>query len=154
MPNTFTQMFIQFVFAVSHRRALIPKEHKMRLHEYIGGLLKHRLQKPLAIHCMPDHAHIFVGYKPNISIPDLVKEIKVEPNEFINDQKWTPQRFAWQTGYGAFSYSLLDIGNVINYIHNQESHHAKTSFKSEYKKLLLDFDVPYGEKYLFEFFDE
>jgi putative transposase len=153
MPNTYTQIFLQFVFAVSQRQCLIPREHKARLHEYIGGLLLHRGSKPLAIHCMPDHPHIFVGYKPTISIPDLIKEIKVESNEFINDLKWTPRRFSWQEGYGAFSYSLSAIDDLIKYIKNQEQHHRQASFKAEYHDMLRSFNVEYNNKYLFEFFD-
>src|SRR4051812_9292604 len=104
--NSYTQIFLQFVFAVSRRQCLIPKEHKERIHSYIGGLIQHRGSKPLAIHCMPDHAHIFIGYKPTIAIPDLVREIKVESNQFINENDLSRDRFAWQNSYGAFSYSL------------------------------------------------
>jgi putative transposase len=153
MPNTFTQIFLQFVFAVSQRRCLIPREHKERIHAYIGALINNRGSKPLAIHCMPDHAHIFIGYKPLISIPDLVKEIKVESNHFINQQRLARTPFSWQTGYGAFSYSLSQIDNVIKYIQNQEQHHASVVFKTEYVQMLNEAGVEYDEKYLFEFFD-
>jgi putative transposase len=153
MANTCSQMFLQFVFAVSRRQCLIPCEHKAELHRFIGGLIKARGSKPLAIHCMPDHAHIFVGYKPIKSIPDLVKEIKVESNQFIGQKKWIPQRFAWQEGYGAFSYSLSHIGNVIDYINNQEQHHNQKTFRTEYLHMLKEAEIEYDDKYLFEFFD-
>jgi len=78
MPNTFSQIYLQFVFAVSQRRSLIPREHKEELHKYITGLVQRRNSKMLAVHCMPDHVHLFVGFKPTISISDFVKEIKVE----------------------------------------------------------------------------
>jgi putative transposase len=113
----------------------------------------HRGSKPLAIHCMPDHAHIFIGYKPTIHIPDLVKEIKVETNEFVNQKKFTPFKFSWQEGYGVFSYSQSHIGRVMNYVNNQESRHAKTPFRVEYLDLLKAFDISFEEKYVFEFFD-
>jgi putative transposase len=102
---------------------------------------------------MPDHAHIFIGYKPTISIPDLVKEIKVESNEFIKSKKWISSPFNWQEGYGAFSYSRSQIPRVSNYIANQELHHQEKKFREEYKALLDEFDVPADERYLFEFFD-
>ena len=136
MANTYTQIFLQFVFAVSRRECLIPREHKAELHRFIGGLVKTRGSKPLAIHCMPDHAHIFVGYKPIKSIPDLVKEIKVETNQFINNKKWTERHFNWQERYGAFSYSGSDISKVINYIDNQEQHHLRQHFRKEYLEML------------------
>ena len=91
MPNTFSQIYLQFVFAVSQRRSLIPKEHKEELHKYISGLVQRRNAKMLAIHCMPDHIHLFVGFRPTISIANFVKEIKVETNEFINNKKMVKQ---------------------------------------------------------------
>ena len=102
---------------------------------------------------MPDHAHIFVGYRPAISIPDFVKEIKVESNEFIKSKGWISHPFNWQEGYGAFSYSRSQISDVINYINGQEEHHRTEKFSVEYKHLLKEFDVPFEERYLFEFFD-
>lgn len=102
---------------------------------------------------MPDHAHIFIGYKPVISIPDLVKEIKVESNQFITLNELSPPKFAWQEGYGAFSYSRSHIGRVIDYVNNQEENHQERKFRSEYQELLREFEVPFVKKYLFEFFD-
>lgn len=105
MANTFSKIYLQFVFAVKHRNALIAKEHKEELHKYITGLVQNRKAKMLAVNCMPDHTHLFVGYKPTVLISDFIKEIKVESNEFINDKKWVKGRFGWQEGYGVFSYS-------------------------------------------------
>lgn len=108
----------------------------------------------LAINGMPDHVHIFIGYDTKNPIPDLVKSIKIASNEWINDQRLTNVRFAWQEGYGAFSYSRSQVHQVCTYIENQEIHHAGTSFKNEYLSFLKRFDVAYDEKYLFEFFDD
>jgi REP element-mobilizing transposase RayT len=69
MANTFSQIYLQFVFAVKHRQYLIPKEHKEELHKYFGGLVKNRNAKMLAINCMPDHTHLFVGVQTKC--PDL-----------------------------------------------------------------------------------
>ena len=114
MANTFSQIYLQFVFSVQHREALIPKQHKEELHKYFTALVQNRKAKMLAVHCMPDHTHLFVGYKPTISIPDFVKEIKVESNEFINNKQWIRGRFNWQEGYGVFSYSHSHIDKVIH----------------------------------------
>jgi len=153
VAHTYTQIYIQFVFAVSRRQCLIPHEHKEELHRYIGGLVTRRKSKALAIHCMPDHAHIFVGFRPAISISDFVKEIKVESNEFIKGKRWIAGPFNWQEGYGAFSYSRSQIGNVINYVNNQEGHHLRQTFRVEYKNLLNEFDISFEDRYLFEFLD-
>ncbi|HEY3403992.1 MAG TPA: IS200/IS605 family transposase [Ohtaekwangia sp.] len=153
MPNTFSQIYLQFVFAVNHRECLIAKENKDELHHYIGGLVLKRNAKPLAIHCMPDHTHLFVGFRPVMSISDFIKEIKVESNEFINTKKWVKKKFSWQEGYGVFSYSHSHIGRVINYVHNQEQHHQKKSFREEYHQLLKKSEITFEEKYSFEFFE-
>ena len=106
----------------------------------------------LAINCMPDHTHLFIGYKPSTYIPDFIKEIKVASTEFIKSKNLVHDSFSWQEGYGVFSYSPSHIDRVIKYIKNQEIHHGKKSFRSEYLDMLQKFDIAFEEKYLFEFF--
>lgn len=95
MANTFSQIYLQFVFAVKDRQSLISKNNKEEVHKYITSLVQVRKAKLLAINCMPDHTHVFVGFKPTILISDFVKEIKVESNEFINSKNWVKGKFAW-----------------------------------------------------------
>jgi len=151
MPNTYSQIYLQFVFAVKHRQSLIPKEHKEELHKYITGIVQNRKAKMIAVHCMPDHTHLFVGFKPVMSISDFVKEVKVASNEFINDKPWMKQKFNWQEGYGVFSYGHSQIDAVAKYVLNQEAHHQTKTFREEYLEFLEKFVIPYDEKYLFEF---
>ncbi len=125
MADTFSQIYLQFVFAVKNRQSLIVKENKEELHKYMTALVQNRKAKMLAIHCMPYHAHIFIGFKPIIFIPDFIKEIKVESNDFVNDKKWCKHKFEWQNGYGIFSYSHSHIDRVVKYVLNQEQHHHK-----------------------------
>ncbi|WP_336514650.1 IS200/IS605 family transposase [Pollutibacter soli] len=151
MPNTNHQIYLQFVFAVKFRYALIPKQNKEEIHKYLTGLVQHRNAKMLAVHCMPDHCHLFVGYHPAKHIPDFVKEVKNESNEFINQRRLSRGKFAWQEGYGVFSYSRSQIDSVIKYVNNQEIHHRKKTFREEYLQLLQKFNVDFDEKYLFDF---
>jgi REP element-mobilizing transposase RayT len=153
MPNTYSQIYLQFVFAVKHRQSLISTEHKEELHKYITGLVTNRKAKMLAINCMPDHLHLFVGFNPTILISNFVKELKVETNEFINDRKWVRGKFSWQEGYGVFSYSHSQIDNVIKYVLNQEEHHQKKTFRQEYLQLLQKFEIVYQDEYLFKFIE-
>jgi len=153
MANTFSQIYLQFVFAVKHRQSLIAREYKEELHKYVTGLVQNRKAKMLAVHCMPDHIHLFVGFKPVVLISDFVKEIKVESNEFINDKNWIKGKFSWQEGYGVFSYSHSHIDAVVKYILTQEKHHQKKTFKQEYHQLLEKFEIPFEEKYLFDFIE-
>lgn len=151
MANTFSQVYLQFVFAVKGRQSLIPKVHKEELHKYINALVQNRKAKMLAVHCMPDHIHIFTGFNPSVLIAGFVKENKVESNEFINARGWVKQKFSWQEGYGVFSHSHSHIDRVIKYIHHQEQHHRRATFREEYLELLDKFQVSYNEKYLFDF---
>lgn len=150
MANTYTQIYIQVVFAVQHRQNLINKDKKEELHKYITGIIRNKNQKLFAINSMPDHVHIFIGVKPSMALSDLVRDIKNNSSTFINEKKWVMGKFNWQKGFGAFSYGHSQIDTVVKYIQNQESHHAKKTFKEEYLEILKKFNVEYDDKYLFD----
>lgn len=154
MANTYSQIYIQFVFAVQGRKSFIHPDKREHLQQYITGILKNNGQKLIAIYANPDHIHILIGYDNlNVKIPDLIRDVKASSSKMINDEKWFPGKFQWQVGYGAFSYSRSQIDKVAKYILNQEEHHSKTSFRTEYIKFLKKFEIAYDEKYLFEFYD-
>lgn len=153
MANTYTQLYIQIVFTVNGKPNLISQKHKEELHKYMTGIIQNRKHKLLAINCMPDHVHIFIGYQPSQSLPDLMRDVKSNSSKFIHEKGWVSGKFEWQVGYGAFSYSRSHINNVIKYINNQESHHKKLTFKEEYLSFLKKFDVDYDEKYLFDWIE-
>ena len=154
MANTYTQIYLQIVFAVKHREALIQKSWKENLHAYITGIVQTQGHKMLSINSMPDHIHLLIGYDPALLLPDLVEHIKTASNKFIKTNRFSKSPFAWQRGYGAFSYSRSQIPKVGRYIENQEEHHRKKAFREEYLSLLQKFDVAYDERYVFQFFDD
>lgn len=153
MANTYSQIYIQIVFAVKGRQNLIAKENREELHKFITGIITNRDQKLLAIFAMPDHVHILIGMKPNIAISDLVRDIKAGSSKFINDSNWINGKFNWQEGFGAFSYSKSSIDNVVKYILIQEEHHNKKTFKEEYLDFLKKFEIEYDEKYVFDWIE-
>jgi len=153
MANTYSQIYIQIVFAVQGRQNLITKNHQEELHKYITGIVQKREQKMLTVYCNPDHTHLLVGLKPNITISDLVRDIKAGSSNFINENRWVKGKFNWQEGYGAFSYSRSQIDRVAKYILNQEEHHRKKSFKDQYLELLEKFEIEYDERYLFDWME-
>ena len=148
MANTYTQIYLQFVFAVQNRFSLIQKEWKDELYKYITGIVQNNKHKLIAINGMPNHLHIFVGYKPHQLVPDLLKDIKGSSSGWINNKKLVKGKFQWQEGYGAFSYSRSQIDIVAKYIHNQEEHHRRKSFREEYLGFLKQFNVSFDEKYI------
>lgn len=149
MPNTYTQLYIQMVFAPKYRSALLMAEWKERLRMYITGIVSNCGHKPLAINNMPDHLHLFVGLNPSQSISDLMRVIKSESSSWINKEQFTPQPFRWQEGFGAFSYSKSQVNDVVRYIGNQQEHHKKISFLDEYRLMLDKFGIEYEVKHLF-----
>ena len=152
MAGTFSQIYIQVVFAVKGRENLISKNWKDDLNKYVAGIIRNKEQKPIIIGGMPDHLHIFLGLRPSMAISDIVRDIKNNSSNFINEKKYVNGKFSWQEGYGAFSYSHSQIKNVYNYILNQETHHHSKSFKEEYFDFLKEFDIEFNEKYLFDWY--
>ncbi|MEO6328024.1 MAG: IS200/IS605 family transposase [Ginsengibacter sp.] len=150
MANSYTQIHIQFVFAVKYRVALISREWKERLHQYMTGVFQENKHKMLQINSMPDHIHIFIGIRPHQFISSLIQNVKTETSKWIKAQNLCAHPFAWQEGYGAFSYSKSQAGDVIRYIQNQEIHHRKETFLEEYKRFLNAFEIEWDEQYIFK----
>ena len=153
MPGTFSQIYFQVVFAVKGRENLIAKPWRDELHKYIAGIIKGKEQKSIIVNGVADHIHCFIGLKPSMRISDLVRDIKNNSTNFINEKKLVKGKFSWQEGYGAFSYSHSHIETVYDYILNQEKHHKKKTFKDEYLEFLKKFEVKYDQKHLFEWYD-
>jgi len=149
MANTYSQIYIQVVFAVQGRQNLIQKQNKEELHRFMTGIVRERDQKLLAIHCMPDHTHVFIGLRPSMALSDLVRDLKNGSTNFINRKRWVPGRFCWQEGFGAFSYGHSQRTSVINYIVSQERHHARRSFRDEYARFLQKYEIEHDERYVF-----
>lgn len=154
MPGTFSQIYIQVVFAVQNRESMIHVSWEEELYKYISGIVRNKEQKMLAINGMPDHIHFFIGMKPSCCLSDLVREIKKSSNEFITEKKFSKFKFNWQQGYGAFSYSHSQIDSVIKYIKNQKQHHKKQTFREEYLDFLKKFEIEFKDEYLFKWIEE
>lgn len=154
MANTYSQIYIQAVFAVKYRENLIAKTWKEELNKYISGIITEKGQKSIIVNGVEDHIHVFFGLKPSMAISDLMRDIKNNSAKFINDNHFTKKKFRWQEGFGAFSYSDREVEIIYNYIKNQEEHHRQKTFKQEYIEQLKEFDIPFTEEYLFEWVGE
>ncbi len=153
MAGTFSQIYIQAVFAVKGRENVLEKQWRDEVFKYMSGIIKAKSQKPIIVNGVGDHVHLFIGLKPVMALSDLIWDVKNNTSNFINEKKLVLGKFSWQEGYGAFSYSHSQINDVYQHIQNQEEHHKKRSFKEEYLTLLQDFDVPHDERHLFEWID-
>lgn len=154
MAGSYSQIYLQYVFAVKGRQNLLQKPWREEVFKYISGIIKGKNQKPIIVNGVSDHVHVLVGLKPAMPIPDLIRDIKNNSSNFINENRWVKGKFSWQEGYGVFSYSHSQIDSVYQYIANQEAHHRKKTFKDEYIDFLKKFEIDYEEKYLFDTYPE
>jgi REP element-mobilizing transposase RayT len=153
-PGSFTQIYIQLVFSPQYREALLHPPIRPDIFRYMSGIVTKLGHKSIIINGMADHVHLFIGLNPKLSISETVKEIKRASSLFINEQKYFPGKFQWQSGYGGFSYSRSHIERVYQYILNQQEHHKKKSFREEYLGYLKKYNIEFENQYLFKFFDE
>jgi putative transposase len=150
MANTYHQIYLQTVFAVKYRNAVIDNAWKNELLGVIGNLINESNCKTIIVNGVEDHVHCFFGLKPVMSVSDVMKIVKAKSSKYINDHSLTKVRFEWQEGYGVFSYGQSQIDAVYKYIQNQEEHHKKQTFREEYVNFLQKFNVPFDEQYIFE----
>jgi putative transposase len=150
MAGTYSQIYIQVVFAVKGRASLMHPDWRDELHSYVAGIIKGKNHKSIIVNGMSDHIHALIGLRPVAALSDLVRDIKNNSSNYINDRQLTREKFSWQEGYGAFSYSHSQLESVYDYILNQESHHRKKTFKEEYQEFLKKFNIEHKEEFLFE----
>ena len=150
-PGSFTQIYIQLVICVKFKNTRLPKEVREEVFNILGNILNEYGHKPIKINGVEDHVHLFFGMNPKYALSDTVRELKRRSSTFINEKNFFRQKFSWQFGYGAFSYSQSHMQRVYDYVANQEQHHERKSFEKEYKKFLEEYEVEYDERYLFEF---
>ena len=144
MAGTFSQIYIQAVFAVKGRENLLQKAWRVEVFKYMAGIIKEKGHKPIIVNGVSDHVHLFIGLKPAMAISDIIRDVKNNATNLINRKGWISGKFAWQEGYGAFSYE---------YIANQEAHHQQRSFRKEYADFLEKFEIPFEERFLFDWIE-
>ena len=150
MANTYTQIYIHYVFAVQNRIGLIQSRWKNELYKYMTGTVNNKGHKLMAIGGMPDHVHMLVSMSPKQLPSDLMADVKRSSSLWINENRLVMGKFSWQQGFGAFSYGKSQIPRIANYIETQEQHHKKLTFKEEYLEFLKLFKIEYDERYIFK----
>ena len=150
MANSYSQIYLQTVFAVMYRIAVLDNCWRSKVQEVIGNLINETGCKTIIVNGVEDHMHCFVGLRPVVSVSELMKTVKAKSSKYINDHHLTKERFEWQEGYGVFSYRQRHIDQICKYVQNQEEHHKKQSFRNEYLDLLKEFEIGYDEQYIFQ----
>lgn len=154
MANTYRKVYLQIVFAVKNRQAMLHKSWRADLFRYISGIVNQRKHYALAVNGSKDHLHIFLDYNGRELIEDLVREIKKASSNYIKEKKLSPFKFEWQSGYGVFSHGYREKSIVIEYIKNQEEHHQNKSFREEYMAFLKSYEIDFKEEYVFDFLED
>lgn len=145
---TYTQIIYQIVFSTKNRERTLHKDTRDDLYKYIWGLLKNKNCHLYRIGGVEDHIHILIHIHPSVSLASVVKDIKLASSKYIKESKVFNNFNGWQEGYGAFTYSIKEKDNLIEYIKNQERHHSVKSFKEEYIEFLKEHHIEFEEKYL------
>ena len=150
MANTYHQIYLQTVYAVKYRQAVLDKTWRSKVQGVIGNLINETGCKTIIVNGVEDHMHCFLGLRPVVSVSELMKTVKAKSSKYINDHKMTKERFECHEGYGVFSYRQRDVDQIYKYIQNQEEHHQKQSFREEYEDLLKEFEIGYEQQYIFQ----
>lgn len=136
MPRSYNKIWIHAIWSTKHRQPLIIERIEKRVFQYISDELREQGCPVRIIGGMPDHIHCLFLMSPQKSIAEIVKQIKGSSSHFINQKDLIPEKFAWQTGYAAYSVSESVVEKVFHYIRNQKQHHQKKTFEQEHEDFL------------------
>ena len=150
MPNTYTQVYIQFVFAVQNRISLINPKWENELYMYITGIVQNHKQKMIAINGIEDHVHLLLSLPATLSITKAAQLIKGGSSKWVHDTFPEHRLFQWQEKYGSFNVSVSQLDTLIRYIRKQEQHHRNMTFQEEFLALLKKHRIEFDEQYLWD----
>lgn len=150
MPGTYSQLLLHIVFSTKGRKAWITSDLSERLYSYIGGIIRAEKGVLYNVGGVEDHVHLYLRWRPDGSISDLMRTVKARSSKWIHDTFPELRDFAWQEGYSVFSVSKSQEPAVKKYIASQAEHHKKEDFKSELLKLLIAHGIEFDERYVFD----
>jgi len=150
MPGTYSKLLLHIVFSTEGRAPWITREVAERLYPYIGGIVRGEKGVLYDIGGIEDHVHMYLRWRPDATVSDLMRTVKARSSKWIHDEFPTLRDFAWQEGYSVFSVSKSQEGAVKKYIAGQAEHHKKEDFKSELLRILRAHEVEFDEKYVFD----
>lgn len=150
MPGTYSQILLHAVFSTKHRAAMVKPLIRDQLYAYIGGIIRAERGTLYDIGGVEDHVHLYLRWRPNESISNLMRRVKANSSKWVHDSFPAFAEFAWQEGYAVFSVSKSQEAAVKGYIATQAEHHLKEDFKSELLRMLRLHEVEFDERYVFD----
>lgn len=137
MSHSLTKIWIHAIFGTKEKQPLIHSSIEQKLYDHIQEHLEKDFEcKVRIINGMPEHMHILFLLSPNYAVKDIMQNVKGESSHWVNQQNLIKFKFAWQTGYGAFSVSESNVEKVEAYIRNQKEHHRQRTFTEEFKEFM------------------
>lgn len=151
MSSTLSNLTYHIVFSTKYREPLITPKLRETLYPYIGGVVRNKGGALLRIGGVADHLHLVVRLRPDIALSDMVRMVNANASKWVNEQGLeSGGRFAWQSGYGAFTVSKSQLPTLVEYVEHQEEHHRERSFQDEFVAILKKQGVDFDERYLFD----
>ena len=150
MSHTYTKLLTHIVFCTKNRFPFIGAELQPRLFPYMGGIIRELEGKPILINGIADHVHMLVALPPRLAVSDVLRTVKANSSRWVHEQFPSLRKFAWQTGFGAFSVSYGHLERVRNYIANQEEHHRRKPYQEEFLNFLKQYEIEYDERYIWD----
>lgn len=150
MANTYSQLYVHYVFAVQNRLCLINDKWQEKLYKYMTGIIDQQGHKLYVINGIRDHIHLLISMTPKQAPSDLMYQLKRSSSLWVNQNKLVAGKFSWQEGFGAFSLGKSQLPLIINYIEEQQEHHKKITFSEEYLQFLKENDIEFDERYVFK----
>ena len=150
MPSTYSNLLYHIIFSTKQREPLITLGWRDELYRYVAGILRGQDGLPLEIGGMPDHLHLVIRVRPDVSVSDIVRLVKANSSKWANERPDGMGRFAWQRGYGAFTVSVSQLDAVRQYVRSQEKHHRTRTFQEEFVEFLKHHGIEFDERYLWD----
>ena len=141
MPHSYNKLWIHAIWSTKKRMPLIHSTVENKIYKFISEQLREQGCPVRIINGMPDHIHCLFLLNPRKSIAEVIKQIKGSSSHHINQNNLITEKFAWQTGYAAYSVSESVLERVFNYIKNQKTHHQKKTFQQEFDEFISLYDL-------------
>jgi len=151
MPQSLSLVIVHLVFSTKDRAPFIQPEMRPRLHAYMAEVARSLGCMAYRVGGVADHVHLALTLPRTLTQSDLVKELKTTSNHWLEKQdRAAYMEFGWQRGYGIFSIGKSQLPDLVRYIEDQESHHAKRTFQDEFRAMLDKYGVEYDEAYVWD----
>jgi len=149
MPQSLSKIYLHVIFSTKNREPWLTDKTRQPLYNYMAGILKNHGASALEIGGVQDHVHLLLVHSRTLTVADLIRDVKSSSTKWLKVDRGLID-FGWQSGYGAFSVSHSDVGQVRNYIQRQEAHHKARTFQDEYREFLKRYEVEFDERYVWD----